>query len=115
MVIWKVKNKEDLVKAFNWKQEQILTDVNDILAWKEVVYFYGNLDLSNLTYAKDIKLSKSIGKSLYLDNLESIHGLIIPKDFNYKYLISTYFTIEDLKKISESDKINRKNKWTFLK
>ena len=59
--------KEDLAKVFNCRPEQISNDVNDIFEGKEIFYFYGDLDLSNLKIAKGFTQPKMI----LGDNLET--------------------------------------------
>ena len=74
--------KEDLAKVFNCKPEQISNDVNDVLAGKEIIYFYDDLDLRNLTDAKGLKLPRHVKGDLTLVNLISIEDLVLPEAIN---------------------------------
>ena len=82
--------KEDLAKVFNCKPEQISDDANDILSGKEIIYFYDNLNLRNLTNAKELKLPQYIKGDLDLKNLIDAQGLILPKS------IRGYLNLENL-------------------
>ena len=70
--------KEDLAKVFNCKPEQISNNINDVLAGKEIIYFYDTIFLKFLTIDKSIKLPQNIGGSLYLD-IRNIKGLVLPQ------------------------------------
>ena len=74
--------KEDLAKVFNCKPEQISNDVNDVLAGKEIIYFYDDLDLRNLTDAKGLKLPRHVKGDLTLVNLISNEDLVLPEAIN---------------------------------
>jgi hypothetical protein len=70
--------KEDLSTILGVPKEQISTTKEEALSGN-IKYHYGDLDLSYLTSAEDLKLPKSIGGSLDLGNLTSAEGLKFPK------------------------------------
>ena len=109
--------KEDLAKVFNCKQEQISDNPDDVLAGKEIVYFYdrlildkltsiediklpqhvmGSLDLSNLTSTKNLVLPETIGGSLSLNSLEDAEGLMFPKAIGGSLFLNKLTDAKDL-------------------
>ncbi len=81
--ILKERNKkEDLAKVFNCSPDQISGNPDDVLAGKEIIYFYDDLDLRNLTDAKGLKLPRHVKGDLTLVNLISIEDLVLPEAIN---------------------------------
>ena len=88
--------KEDLAKVLNCNQEQISDDPNDVLAGKEIIYFYDDLNLSNLINAKGLKLPQYIKGSLNLSRIKNAKGLILPKSIGGALDLSNLLSAEGL-------------------
>ena len=88
--------KEDLAKVLNCKPEQISDDVNDVLSGKEIIYFYDDLNLSNLINAKGLKLPQYIKGSLNLSRIKNAKGLILPKSIGGALDLSNLLSAEGL-------------------
>lgn len=71
--------KRDLSFVFDCSEKEISNNKKDVLRGKKIVYFYGNLDLSNIKNTWGLKLPQIVGGDLLLDNLRSAKGLILPK------------------------------------
>ena len=71
--------KEDLAKVFNCSPDQVSNNPDDVLAGKEIIYFYGDLDLNDLTSAQGLKLPQHVIGNLNLNNLTSAQDLTLPK------------------------------------
>ena len=72
--------KKDLSIIFNCNEEQVGIDIVDLN--KQLVVFYGSLNLSHLKSAKDLNLPKIIVGDLYLNSLEDIECLVLPEVIN---------------------------------
>ena len=88
--------KEDLAKVLNCKPEQISDDANDVLSGKEIIYFYDDLNLSNLINAKGLKLPQYIKGSLNLSRIKNAKGLILPKSIGVALDLSNLLSAEGL-------------------
>ncbi len=80
--------KSDLSKALNCSEIEISDNTDDIINGNKIVYFYGNLDLKNLTSVKNLKLPKYINGFLNLYSLTNPEGLVLPKYIGYLDLAS---------------------------
>lgn len=70
--------KTDLSRVFNCSEDEISNNRNDVLEGKKIVYFYGDLNLSELTTAEGLILPENISGSLYLSKLTTADGLVLP-------------------------------------
>ena len=96
--ILKERNKkEDLANVFNCKQEQISGNPADVLAGKEIIYFYSDLVLKNLTSAKGLKLPRHVKGDLTLVNLISIEDLVLPETIGDSLYLSSLKNAEGLR------------------
>jgi len=75
--------KKDLARAYNCRPEQIVTfqdeDAEKKALSKDVVYYYGDIDLNFLESAKGLELPQRIGGSLRIERLNSAEGLELPE------------------------------------
>ena len=88
--------KEDLAKVFNCKPEQISNNRDDVLAGKEFLYFYGDLNLDNLTSIEGIKLPQNIVGSLSLSGLTSVKKLVFPRTIKECLILDNLISAEGL-------------------
>jgi hypothetical protein len=69
----------------------------------------GSLNLSDLTRAEGLMLSKTINGYLYLNGLTSLEGLILPNNVKYEINIyNGYYTLEEVKKMQQQELVNKK-------
>ena len=84
--------KQDLSLVFNCREDQISTNTDEALKG-DVVFHYGQLNLSSLTSAEGLILPQTVGGYLNLRDLTSAVGLTFPQniggDLNLSSLIST--------------------------
>ena len=71
--------RDDLSKVFNCSKEEIGLKPKDALSYKQLKFYYGDLDLSYLRSAKGIKLPQRIGGALYLSGLTNAKDLTLPQ------------------------------------
>ena len=88
--------KTDLSRVFNCSEDEISNDKNDVFEGKKIVYFVGDLDLSELTTAKGLVLPINIGGSLYLTKLKSAEGLVLPDNIGGSLDLISLKSIEGL-------------------
>ena len=89
--------KEDLAKVFNCSPNEISNNKRDVLNGKNVVCFYGFLDLGSLTTAEGLKLPEYIGGDLDLDSLTTAEGLKLPEYIGGDLGLDSLTTAEGLK------------------
>ena len=89
-------NCEDLTKIFNCTKDEISDDKNDVLSGKKLVYFYGDLELEELTTAEGLVLPEKIGGYLDLDGLTSAEGLVLPKEIGGTLYLNSLTSAEGL-------------------
>ena len=70
--------KIDLSKILNCKKNQISLTKEEFFKGN-IIYHYGELDLSDLTSAEGLTLPQSVGGSLGLESLTSAEGIILPQ------------------------------------
>ena len=68
--------KIDLSKIFDCKKDQISLTKEEFFKGN-IIYHYGELDLSDLTSAGGLTLPQSVGGDLYLSSLTNAEGLIL--------------------------------------
>ena len=89
-------NYEDLAKIFNCTKDEISDDKNDVLSGKKLVYFYGDLELEELTTAEGLVLPEKIGGYLDLRGLTSAEGLVLPKEIGGALYLNSLTSAENL-------------------
>ena len=89
--------KEDLAKVFNCSPNEISNNKRDVLNGKNVVCFYGFLDLGSLTTAEGLKLPEYIGGDLGLDSLTTAEGLKLPEHIGRSLDLDSLTIAEGLK------------------
>ena len=87
--------KEDISLVTGFKKEEISLTQEEALGG-DIKYHYGNLNLTSLTSAEDLKLPDTLGK-LDLRNLISAEGLKLPDTFNGDLDLSGLISAEGLK------------------
>ena len=94
--------KKDLVRIFNCKEDEISSSKEDVLYWKEIVFFDWNLDLDLLFLEKTpegFKFPENISGGLYLNSLKEI-----PEGFKFPENIWGGLYLNSLKEIPEGFK-----------
>lgn len=72
--------KQDLVEIFHCREDEISSDISDVLNGKQVKYFYGHLDLSFLQTLEGIYLPRFIiGGGLNLSGLSHLEKVEFPE------------------------------------
>ena len=87
--------KKDLAFLFNCNENQISLTKEEALSGN-IIYHYGNLDLSSLESAEGLVLPEVINGFLYLNNLESAEGLVLPKKIKGYLALSRLTSVEGL-------------------
>lgn len=88
--------KKDLSKVFSCSEDQISNNKQDVLDGKKIIYFYGDLNLSNLTSVEGLILPDNVGGTLNLNSLRSIESLILPNSVRGSLCLFSLFNIENL-------------------
>ena len=87
--------KKDLVYIFNTTEDRISLTREEALKG-DIIFHYGNLNLSSLKSAEGLKLPKKIGGYLDLSSLESAEGLKLPKKIGGSLYLSSLKSVEEL-------------------
>lgn len=87
---------KDLTLIFNCKEEDIGFYKEDIFK-REILYFYGNLNLGDLISIDGVTLPKELYGSLDLSGLTSIEGLILPEKIMGGLYLNRIKSAESLK------------------
>jgi hypothetical protein len=88
--------KEDLSYALGVPKDKISTTRKEVLSG-DIIFHYGNLDLSSLTSAEGLKLPESVGGSLNLNSLTSAEGLKLPESVGGDLYLNSLTSAEGLK------------------
>lgn len=88
------KVKKDLANIFYCTEDKIGQAKKDIK--RNLIYYYGDLNLNNLTTAKGITLPKIIGGSLFLNSLTDAGGFIFPQNIGESLYLGSLITVEDI-------------------
>ena len=88
--------RKDLALVFDCKEENISLTKKEALSGN-IIYHYGDLSLSGLTSAEDLKLPDKIGGNLDLSGLTSAEGLKLPVEIGESLDLGYLTSAEDLK------------------
>lgn len=95
IILSKRDKREDLARIFNCSLDQISLTRKEALRGN-IIFHYGNLDLSDLRSAKGLKLPRIIGGTLYLDGLRSAEGLELPEEIGGDLNLSSLPSVKGL-------------------
>jgi hypothetical protein len=95
-IIKKRNIRKDLAKIFDCREDQISLTKKEALKG-DIKFHYGDLDLSGLKSAKNLKLPEKISGNLNLHNLTSAKNLELPKEIDGNLNLHNLTSVKNLK------------------